>query len=55
MEKVGMFSPNAMVEKVFQVLHIFKKRNILLVHPLHGGMKMNYKQWLSKGLNGRQW
>ncbi len=53
MERVGMFSPMPWCAR-FLRLYTFS-RGFPLVHPLHGSIKMNCKQWFSKGLNSKQW
>jgi hypothetical protein len=44
-----------MVCKVFRLYTFSRGINIPLVHPSHGVTKRNYKQWLSKGFNNKQW
>jgi len=46
MERVGIFYPMLWRARFLRVYTFSKGTNILLLHPLHGGTKMNCKQWL---------
>jgi hypothetical protein len=55
MERVGMFYLVSWCTRSFKLYTFSRRINIPLVHPLHGFIERNYKQWLSKRFNSRQW
>jgi hypothetical protein len=54
MERVSIFYPMPWCVRFLSLYTLSKRIKIPLVHLLHGGTKMNCKQWLSKGLNNKQ-
>jgi hypothetical protein len=55
MEKVGMFYPMSWCVRFFKFYTFSRGINIPLVHPLHGNIERNCKQWFFKGFNNKQW
>jgi hypothetical protein len=55
MERVGMFYLVSWCTRSFKLYTFSRRINIPLVHPLHGVIERNYKQWLFERFNSRQW
>jgi hypothetical protein len=55
MERVGMFYLVSWCARFLRLYTFSRRINIPLVHPLHGVIERNDKQWLSKRFNNRQW